>query len=156
MRVILRGLLLIGLLAGSAAAARAQDSGTAEQAQAMVAKAIALYREKGPPAFSIINKGTATGFRDRDLFLYVFSGGTAPHAKIVAHSIDRKLIGTKVDTLLDADGNEYGLEMLSRGRPSGVWVDFKWRDPRTGKVVQKSNWVVAYGGYNFVCGIEKP
>ena len=156
MGVILRGLLIIGILAGAVVAAQAEDRGTAEEAKAMVAKAIALYREKGPPSFSIINKGMASGFRDRDLYVYVFSGGTLPHAKIVADPIDRKLIGANVETLKDAEGNEYGLDMLSRARPTGVWVDFKWLDPQTKKIEQKSNWVVSYGGYNFVCGIFKP
>jgi cytochrome c len=156
MSVILRGLLFIGLLAGSLAAARAEDHGTADEAKALVAKAIELYREKGPPSFSIINKGAASGFRDRDLYVYVFSGGTLAHARIVAHPIDRKLIGVNVEKLKDAGGNEYGLDMLGRARPNGVWVDFTSLDPRTKKVEQKSNWVVAYGGYIFVCGISKP
>ena len=45
--------------------------------------------------------------------------------------------------------------MLGRARPAGVWVDYKWLDPRTKKIEQRSNWVVAYGGYIFVCGITK-
>jgi len=155
MSMILRGLLLIGLLAGSVMTARAEDSRTADEAKAMVAKAIELYREKGSTSFSIINKGAASGFRDRDLYVYVFSGGILPHARIVAHPVDRKLIGVNVEQLKDADGNQYGLDMLSRARPTGVWVDFKWVDPRTKKVEQRSNWVVAYGGYIFVCGITK-
>ena len=156
MGVILRGLLIIGLLAGAAMAVQAEDHGTADEAMALVAKAIALYREKGPESFSIINKGTATGFRDRDLYVYVFAGGTQPHARIVANPLDRRMIGVNVEQLKDAEGNEYGLDMLSRARPTGVWVDYKWRDPQTKKIVQRSNWVVSYGGYNFVCGVDKP
>jgi cytochrome c len=155
MSMILRGLLLIGLLAGSVMTARAEDRGTADEAKAMVAKAIELYREKGSNSFSIINKGAASGFRDRDLYVYVFSGGIQPKARIVANPVDRKLIGVNVDQLKDADGNQYGLDMLGRARPTGVWIDYKWLDPRTKKVEQRSNWVVAYGGYIFVCGITK-
>jgi cytochrome c len=155
MGVFVRGLLFVGILAGLVATARAEDRGTADEAKAMVAKAIALYRDKGPPSFSIINKGAASGFRDRDLYVYVFSAGTSPHARIVAHPIDRKLIGTYIKTLTDADGNPYGLDMLNLARPTGVWIDYKWLDPRTRKVEQKSNWVVFYGGYIFVCGIYK-
>jgi len=156
MGVFLRGLLIIGILAGTATAVRAEDRGTADEAMAMVAKAIALYREKGPSSFSTINKGAASGFRDRDLYVYVFAGGILPHARIVANGLDRKLIGVNIGTLKDADGNEYGLDMLSRARPTGVWVDYKWLDPRSKKIEQRSNWVVSYGGYNFVCGIVKP
>jgi hypothetical protein len=35
-----------------------------------------------------------------------------PHAKIVAHPVDRKLIGVKVEQLKDADGNQYGLDTI--------------------------------------------
>ena len=38
---------------------------------------------------------------------------------------------------------------------NGAWVDYRWEDPLTGKVVPKSSWVVLHNGYIFGCGIYK-
>ena len=83
----------------------------------MVAKAVELYREKGPVSVSAINKGAADGFRDRDLCVYVFSGGTEPEARIAAHAVDTKLIGMNIGKLRDTDANQLGLDRLARARP---------------------------------------
>jgi len=65
LRNLLAGALAAMLLIGVQSNAIAGTYGTMDEAKAMVTKAIELYRDKGSNSFSIINKGTASGFRDR-------------------------------------------------------------------------------------------
>jgi cytochrome c len=129
----------------------AQDSrGTADEAKAMVAKAIDAFDKDATAAFATITAPNKT-YVDRDLYVFVFD-----KEKIVAHGFDEKLVGTEADTLVDVNGKMFGVEFLEKATPEGVWVDYVWRDPITGKDVAKSSWVVAHKDYVFGTGIYKP
>jgi signal transduction histidine kinase len=148
----------LGLLAGaglllSPGSTCAQVRGTPEQAQAMVAKAIALFTDKGEAAFPIMQRGAATGFLKDDLYIFVFS--TGPAARVVVQAADQKRVGLAVATLVDSDGKAFGKEMEDRATAEGTWVDYKRTNPATNKEEPKSSWVVLYGGYVFGCGIYK-
>ncbi len=137
----------------SAGSARAEERGTPAQAQAMVAKAIALFAAKGEAAFPIMQQGAATGFLKGDLYIFVFS--TGPAARIVVQAADQKRVGLAVATLVDSDGKAFGNEMEDRAMAEGAWVDYKRINPATNKEESKSSWVVLYGAYVFGCGIYK-
>ena len=130
----------------------AADRGTPEQAKALVAKAIALYdgvgREK---AFAAI-QDPKQGFVDRDLYVFVFG----PKRTIVAHGGNPALIGTTAESLVDEDGVHFGTKFMDETTATGKWIDYKWRDPASGKVLPKSSWVVRHDGHIFGAGIYKP
>jgi len=147
------GLFAAAGLLLSPGSARAEERGTPEQAQAMVAKAIALFAAKGEAAFPIMQQGAATGFLKGDLYIFVFS--TGPAARIVVQAADQKRVGLAVATLVDSDGKAFGNEMEDRATAEGAWVDYKRINPATNKEESKSSWVVLYGGYVFGCGIYK-
>jgi signal transduction histidine kinase len=152
MQGILRALLTIGLLAGGLANAAATERGTADEAKAMVARAIALYREKGAAeAFAIMNRPNG-GFRDRDLYIFVYGADR----KVVVQAVDATRIGLDADSVRDADGKYYGKESLAAATPQGVWVDYRRANPANGQIEQKSSWLVRVDGYVFGCGIYKP
>ncbi|MFO0992236.1 MAG: cache domain-containing protein [Hyphomicrobiales bacterium] len=139
---------LFCLLAGSALAQ--ESRGTADEAQAMVAKAIAAFDKDGTAVFAEITAPSKT-FIDRDLYVFVFD-----KEKIVAHGFDEKLVGTKAESLADVNGKKFGMEFIEKATPEGVWVDYVWRDPISNKDVAKSSWVVAHKDYVFGTGIYKP
>ena len=81
---------VLGFLAPVLSAAA--DRGTAEEAKALVAKAIAMYdREGREKAFAAI-QDPRQGFVDRDLYVFVFG----PKRTIVAHGGNTALVGTIV------------------------------------------------------------
>jgi signal transduction histidine kinase len=136
------------LLAG---ASFAQDSrGTADEAKAMVAKAIAAFDAEGTAAFAAMTAPSET-FRDRDLYLFVFDKD-----KIVAHGVDATLVGRDAASFADVNGKKFGMEFIEKATPEGVWVDYVWRDPISNKDVAKSSWVVVHKDYVFGTGIYKP
>jgi len=130
----------------------AADRGTAEEAKALVAKAIALYdREGRERAFAAI-QDPKQGFVDRDLYVFVFG----PKRTIVAHGGNTALVGTPAESLVDDDGVHFGTKFMDDTTATGSWIDYKWKDPATGKVLAKSSWVVRHDGYVFGAGIYKP
>ena len=152
MHGLLRALLLIGLLAGGAVGAAAEERGTAEEAKALVARAITLYREKGAEtAFAIMNRPDG-GFRDHDLYIFVYG----PDRTVVVQAADPTRIGLRGDFVRDVDGKYYGKESMDAATPEGVWVDYRRANPANGQVERKSSWLVRVDGYVFGCGIYKP
>jgi len=125
---------------------------TADEAKAMVARAIALYREKGPDeAFAMMNRGEA-GFRDRELFIFAYG----PDRKVVVQAAAPERVGLDADTIKDVDGKLYGVESLRVATPEGTWVDYKAINPVTGDTENKSSWLVRVDGYVFGCGVYRP
>lgn len=129
----------------------ASDRGTADEARALVAKAIALYDTAGPdPAFAAI-QDPAGGLVDRDLYVFVYG----PERKIVAHGSDPTLVGIAADTLRDVDGVAFATRFMDDSTEQGSWMDYKWRDPVTGEVLPKTSWIVRHDGYVFGAGVYK-
>jgi len=128
-----------------------ETRGTAEEAQAMVARAIAAYDAKGTATFADMMP-PSTEFRDRDLYVFVIG----PDNHLVVHGIDAGRIGTNLAETVDSKGKAFGKEMIEKANEQGAWIDYVWRDPLTEKDVQKSSWIVRHDGYIFGCGIYKP
>ena len=129
--------------------------GTPAEAQAMVARAVALFDKEGMrAAFDRFTNRPGAEFKHLDLYIFVLD--PAEDARIVAHAQTRSLIGTKATTLIDPGGVNIGRAALEKATANGAWADYGWKDPLTGKVVPKSSWVVLHKGYIFGCGIHKP
>lgn len=140
--------LLVGLL--QPLDLQAATRGTAAEAQALVAKAVALYKSKGVAAFKTMNTPKG-GFRDRDLYVFV----VAKDGKVRVHP-EPAVVGTNIKGLTDPKGFKVGAAILSKATAKGAWVNYKWLNPRTGKVETKSTWVVRHDSYVFACGAYKP
>ena len=149
MALLPRLVLVVAL--GAAAPAAADDlRGTADEAQAMVARAIALYDEAGMAgAFREISREPEPAFRDRDLYVFVldFTGTNA------ANAADARLVGQNAWFARDLEGKLFVQEMLARATPEGAWVDYRFPDPLTGRPFDKRSWVVRHDGFVFGCGI---
>jgi len=149
-----RGFLIaLGFVSLAPGVSSAEQRGTPEDAKAMVAKAIDLFKAKGPASFDIMNQGEATGFREGDIYIFVFRAG--PHPKVVAQAADQTRVGLDVITITDSTGKAFGKEMLARANAEGTWVDYVRTNPVTGKEEQKSSWIILYDGYVFGCGVYK-
>ena len=109
--------LMIGTVSALtlSAAALAQQGGTAQEARAMLDKAVAAVKADQLVALATFLKGEG-GFLDRDLYPFCFrisDGKTIVGPKAV-------LTGTDVRTLKDANGKAYGLAIYAAGqKPEG-------------------------------------
>ena len=131
------------LAAGWAAAG---EKGTPEEAKALLDKAVKAIETGGEVKALAAFNDPKGGFQDRDL--YVFCSG--PDKKVTAH-IDKAMLGMDETTIKDADGKAVGAEILAVAAKGGGTVEYKWKNPVSGKVETKVSFVKKAG--NQVCGV---
>jgi signal transduction histidine kinase len=151
MKKFLGGIAIsLGLLA---APAYAVEKGSANEAVAMVKKAVALIKSDGKEkAFAAISDPANKDFHDRDLYIYVYDlNGVA-----VAHGVNPKLVGKNLLDMKDNEGKAMIQEMVKVAKEKGSgWVDFKWPNPVTKAVEAKSGYVERAGDLLVGSGIYK-
>ena len=130
--------LLLGLLV-TAPAAPAPTMATADEAVAMVRRAVDMLRSEGRArTFAAISDPANELFHDRDLYIYVYDlNGVA-----LAHGNNPKMVGKPLIMLKDYEGKLIIQEMVKVAKNKGQgWVDFKWPNPVTKTVESKSGYI---------------
>jgi cytochrome c len=132
----------------------AQERGTAKEAMALVDKAIAYYKANGKAkAFAEFNNKKGQ-FINKDLYIFVIDW----KGSILAHGANEKLINQPTGDLKDADGKFFMREMVKTAQTKGMgWVDYKWTNPVTKNIEQKSSYVKRVPNEDLLigCGIYK-
>ena len=109
----------------------AQQGGTAEEARAMLMKAVAAVKADKAKALDEFNKGEG-GFLQGDLYVFC---AQASDGKIVAlaNPNAKQLIGTDQRNLKDPTGKEYGKELFAAAqKPEGQMTEVSYMFPRPG------------------------
>ena len=151
MRKSLIAVFCICLLFGSIAYAAAAG-GTADEAKALVDKAVAMIQESGQEkAFAAFND-TAGDFVMKDLYIFVVDmNGT-----ILAHGAKASLIGKNLMGLKDTDGKFIIKDMIEMAKTqSEGWVDYKWENPMTKSIGNKSTYFRKVGDILVCCGVYR-
>lgn len=150
----LLALLVFAALVGVASpATAASEFGTKDEAVAMVKRVLAEFNKEGADAtFKAVSDKSVKAFHDRDLYAFIYDMS----GKCVAHGARPALIGKNLIDLKDQDGKFLIREMvtISKGPGSG-WVDYKWPNPLTNKIEDKSSYVEKMGSYFVGVGIYK-
>jgi hypothetical protein len=108
-----------------------QTSGTADEAKAMLMKAVAAVKADKAKALDMFNKGEG-GFLDRDLYVLC---ANLSDGKLVAigNPNAKQLLGTDVRTLKDATGKPFGAEQYAAmQKPEGEITEVSYMWPRPG------------------------
>jgi signal transduction histidine kinase len=136
--------LLLGLFHGQNARAT-----TPEQAKAMAEKAAEYVKQHGPEkAFAAIEDRSGQ-FRDGDLYVFVHDSA----GLVVAHGGYASLKGKNTIGLTDIDGKPFVKEMVAI-KDTG-WVDYKWQNPVSKALEEKSVYVIRVGPYLVCAGAYK-
>ncbi|HEX7534229.1 MAG TPA: cache domain-containing protein [Syntrophales bacterium] len=147
--IILTGIMIAVLCAGFA---YAQEKGTASEAKALLSRAVAYYKANGKDkAFAQFNN-TKGKFVNSDLYIYVID----PDGKILSHGADPKLIGQPLIDLEDAAGKKFIKAIIddTKANNKGT-MDYKWMNPQTKKIEQKSTFFERIGDVIIICGYYK-
>ena len=122
------------------------EFGTAEEAKAMLARAIDELRADKLTAIAQFNRNNPR-FRDRDLFVFCFNRSDG---RLTAHEA---FVGWDVRTLLDAAGNAFG-KQIYRNAKEGQITEIAFQAPLPGSTekVSKRAYVTAIGDQ--VCGVS--
>lgn len=87
---------------------------------------------------------------DMYLFVNTMDGVT------VAHGQNPKLVGKDMSDLKDADGKLITQEFSQvAGKEGNGWVDYKWINPLSGKVLEKTTYCMKVGDVYLGCGVYK-
>ena len=140
-------------LSSTAFAQQAGQFGTADEAKAMLVKAVAAVKADKTKALDMFNKGEG-GFLDRDLYPFCsnISDGKAvangnPNAK--------QLLGVDTRNNKDSTGKAYGLEQFAAAqKPEGQLTEVSYLFPRPGTdttPVPKVSFTTKVG--DLVCGV---
>lgn len=132
-----RTILLGYLTVAASVAIAAGEFGTRAEAEAMVHKAVKHVTSVGKDkAIADFNEKKAD-WVDRDLYIVMLDSS----GKVLAHSTNAKLVGKEMIEVADADGRFFTREMVDVVKSSGKgWVDYKFTDPATKKVLPKSSY----------------
>ena len=147
---MLRNVLLGALAVAFSAAALAQGQfGTADEAKAMLQKAVAAVKADKAKAIDMFVKGEG-GFKDRDLYPFC---ANISDGKVLATQA-KSLIGTDGRTLKDKAGKAFGQELFEVGqKPEGTISEVSYMFPRPGETepAQKISFVTRVG--DIYCGV---
>ena len=122
----------------------ASEFGTANEAKAMLEKAVAAVKKDAKAALAMFTKGEG-GFKDRDL--YPFCGG--PDGNFTAHPT---LAGKSLKELKDKAGKPLGEEIYKTAQEGKIGqVSYMWPRPGSTDPVQKVTFVTKVGDQ--VCAV---
>lgn len=156
MKALFCSLFAATLLMFSISPAGAQeDHGTKQEATTLVKKAIDYYKKNGADkTFAAINAQDPE-FKTKDL--YLFASTLKPGAPLAAHGANPKLVGKDLSQLKDADGNFITRRMLevAQSKDGKGWVDYKWPNPVSKEIEQKTTYVERVDDVYFACGVYK-
>ncbi len=109
----------------------AQTTGSADEAKAMLMKAVAAVKADKAKALDMFNKGEG-GFLDRDL--YVFCSNVSDGKNVaIGNPNAKQLLGKDVRTLKDAAGKAFGEELYAAmQKPEGEITEVSYVFPRPG------------------------
>jgi methyl-accepting chemotaxis protein len=125
--------------------------GTADEAHALVTRAVALYKRRGAAGLAEITDA-ANGFADRDMYVFAWDRGLVYHAFAgKPHNVGKtgaQILGTDVTQLIH--------DVWAAAAQGGGWVDYDFLNPATGQVAPKTSFVVPVSEQLVLgCGIYK-
>jgi methyl-accepting chemotaxis protein len=136
-------------LLSSAVGAIRLRQGSADEARAMVERAVDLIRERGLQAAAQQFRSAEGGFLDRDLYVFV----TDRDGRYHVHGAKPAMEGKLVHQVPGIDGDRFARESWA-ATTGNHWVEYSIINQQTGKVQPKASYVVAIGDKLLVgCGI---
>jgi TRAP-type uncharacterized transport system substrate-binding protein len=150
--IAIAALIASTVLADGTFQANAGAFGTREEAVAMVNRIVEKFKKDGAePTIQAINT-KSKAFIDRDLYAYVvdLNGFNRANAAIPA------VRGKNLYDMKDHDGKFLIREHIELAKGAGRgWVDFKWLNPATKTIDDKSSYIERVGDYIVCVGIYR-
>jgi signal transduction histidine kinase len=126
-----------------------------DRAQALVKEAIAFAKKNGKEALLKETNQGQGHFHVKSgdelfLFIYDFKG------VCLASGYQSQVVGMNRFNLKDSDGKFFFQDMITLCSTKGSgWVDYKYPNPKSGKVEAKTSYVENLDGWVVGCGIYK-
>jgi len=127
-------------------------SSEADEAKAMVEKAAAYHQANGKEKAMKEFNTPGNQFVKGELYVFAYDmTGT-----MVAHPKNQKLVGMNLLNVPDVDGKMFRKEIIELAKKSGSgWVDYKYKNPQSNKIEQKTTYLKKAGDVVICCGAYK-
>jgi len=144
---------ILGLALHQAAPA-AETRGSADEAVALVKKAVAYVKANGKDKAFAEFDNVKGPFVDRNLYIFVYDLNGVSLA--IGNGSSTKMVGKNLLDMRDADGTYLikGLIAVANTKGSG-WFDYKWPNPVSKVIETKSSYVEKLGDIMIGCGVYK-
>ena len=129
-RSLMIGAATAAVLMLSPTAFAQQPTGTAEEAKAMLMKAVAAVKADKAKAIDMFNKGEG-GFLERDLYVFCFNIGDAKNVAI-GNPNAKQLLGQDARATKDATGKAFGIELYAAAAKEGQITEVTYMFPKPG------------------------
>jgi methyl-accepting chemotaxis protein len=127
------------------------QQGTAEEAMALVDKALAHRRQASRDAFVRDLTDPSRGFHDRDM--YVFALDAAGVYRAFGGKPEK--VGSRVQDIAGVDGNALLASIVAQAEVGPGWVEYDIVNPASGAVQAKMSYVVKVDDLYVGCGVYK-
>jgi signal transduction histidine kinase len=125
---------------------------TAPDAEAFVKSAVTFAKAKG--TYNLIKEvnSPTTQFKKGELYIFILD----MEGVVLAHGADPKLVGNDLSERRDANDVRYIQDFIKvAGEKGSGWVDYKFNNPVSGKVEDKTTFVELYQIVIIGCGVYK-
>jgi signal transduction histidine kinase len=141
--------VIFGVAVLTVALARAADYGTADEARAMLEKAVTAVKADKTKALDMFNKGEG-GFKDRDLYVFC---ANASDGILTAHPTMK---GKQLREILGKKGYPLGQEMMQEATEGTIReVTYWWPRPGSDKPLEKTSFYTKVGDQMWGVGYYK-
>ena len=137
------------VLLGLVGLAYAQGRIASVEAKALLNRAVAFYKANGQgKAFAAFNDRKGQ-FVEQELYIFALD----MDGKILAHGIKPDLIGKDMNEIRDVYEKKFLVEMVDKAKTKGTGiVHYRWENPRTLAVEDKSSYIERVNGVILGCG----
>jgi signal transduction histidine kinase len=143
-----RAFLVMTLSASATVAIAADETGTAEEAKAMLERAVAAIDADESAALEAFTAGDE-GFKDRDLYVFC---GDAMDGTMTAHGANSDLVGQSLRDIKDKAGKPIGEEFYTVAADGEFnVVEYEWPRPGETEPSPKASYITKAGDQ--VCGV---
>jgi len=144
-------LLVLALFLAWTAPALAQETVTPDEIVAKCKEASAYLLEKGDAAVAEFSDPNSRWvWKDTYVFVYDCAKGEC------VGNITPGLVGKKIEDIKDANGKPVGIELCGiandPSKPNGMWIEFVWRNPKTGEMKPKLSYIYRAPGAKYTVG----
>ena len=134
-----------------AVAAFRLQQGTAEEAVALVRKAVELHRSTSREQFLGRITDKAGGFHDRDMYVFVLD----ETGRYLAFGGNPSKVGTRVQDIPGIAGDQLVHDIVAQAQHGPGWVEYDITNPSTGVVQTKMSFVSQVDAGYVGCGVYK-
>ncbi len=145
--------VLTGLLLAAAPTLAGATGPTRVDATKLVEKGIAYFKANGKEKLLAAVNVKDGEFQSNSLYMTVFDlSGT-----LLAIPTNPKLVGKNLIDVPDPDGKLFRRAFIetASANPAGGWVDYRYKNPESGKVEAKTTFVMKTGDVVLTAGVYK-